>query len=112
MKISTSNSVKTYDTSNGRANDIVEELSNVSRELSELNIVTKDLANDKSKSTESPYFTDRPSYNPTRIKGSEKETEWKNVNISMDADLKAVDAELVEQKQKYVQDLKNKLNII
>jgi maltooligosyltrehalose synthase len=66
------------------------------------------------KDENSPYLSDRPDYNPTQIKGTAAETEWKNVNISMEADLKDVDAELVEQKQKqkYVQDLKNKLNII
>ena len=111
MKISSSNSVRTHDTSNGRANDIVDELSNVSRELSDLNIVTKEIAN-KSKDSSSPYLTDRPSYNPTQIKGTNVETQWKNVNISKESDLRDVDAETVEQKQKYVQHLKSKLNII
>jgi hypothetical protein len=112
MKINRSASIYTHDTSNGRANDIVEELSYVGRELNELNQVTRELAEDKTKDADSPYHTDRPGYNPTRVKGTERETEWKKVNLSQEQDLRDVDKEIVEKKQKYVQDLKNKLNII
>mgnify|MGYP000651603067 CR=1 FL=1 len=112
MKIQSRNSVYTHDTSNGRANDIVDELSNVSRELAELNTISKEIAEDKTKDSDSPYHTDRPNYNPTKVKGTERETQWKKVNLSQEQDLKDVDKELVEQKQKYVQNLKNKLNIL
>ncbi|OUR94068.1 hypothetical protein A9Q84_18315 [Halobacteriovorax marinus] len=112
MRIYQSHGIKTIDTSTGRANDVVDQLSEVSQGLRELSIVTKELATDKNKDTDSPYLSDRPSFDPTRIKGTELETEWKTVGLSQQSDLKELQDQYKEEKVKYVQDLKKKLNII
>jgi len=112
MKIYRSQGITTHDTSPGRANDIVEQLAEVSEGLRELNITSKELATDNTKSLNSPYLSDRPRFDPTRILGTEKEREWKNVENSRESVLKNIDAESREEKVKYVQDLKKKLNII
>lgn len=112
MKITRSQSITSHDTSTGRANDIVEQLSEVSQGLRDLNITTKELSEDKTKDANSPYLTDRPKFDPTRVLGTDKEREWKDVKLSQESELKDMQDKFKQEKVKYVQDLKKKLNII
>ena len=87
------NAIKTFDTSTGRGNDIVEGLHTVSYTLQKLEGLTDKLVHPPTEDRTSPYATDRPSYNASRIKGTEKETEWRKVPISREAQLKEITSE-------------------
>ena len=93
MIINRMNSIKAVDTSSGRGNDIVEGLHSVSYKLQKLEALTDKMANPPTEDRTSPYATDRPSYNASRIKGTEKETEWRKVPISREQQLKEITTE-------------------
>ncbi|WP_127716357.1 hypothetical protein [Halobacteriovorax sp. HLS] len=112
MKIPSINSSQNVAKGSSIQKDVVSELSQVSSELAELNQYNRDKRRAQTAENNSPYPTDRPSHNPTQIFGTEREKEWKKVSISREADLKKVDTETAAQKEEYIQDLKNKLNII
>ncbi len=90
MKIHKQTSIKSYDTSPGRGNDIVQGLNTISYSLQKLETLTDKIANPAHKDDKSPYATDRPHYDASRIKGTEKETEWRKVSISREQQLKEI----------------------
>lgn len=93
MKINRLNSIKSYDTSTGRSNDIVEGLESISYSLQKLETLNEKIARPKQGDSSSPYLTDRPDYNPERIKGTQKELEWKKVALSREDQLKEITSE-------------------
>lgn len=111
MKIYKQSSIKSYDTSPGRGNDIVQGLNTISYSLQKLEGLTEKIANPGNKDETSPYATDRPHYDASRIKGSEKETKWREVSISREQQLK----EITNENNNEVaanHDLSRKLNIL
>ncbi|PIK15643.1 hypothetical protein [Halobacteriovorax sp. JY17] len=93
LKINRLNSIKSFDTSAGRGNDIVEGLESISYSLQKLEGLTEKIATPQNKDPSSPYATDRPHYDATRIKGTEKETQWKKVANSREQQLKEITSE-------------------
>ncbi|ATH07850.1 hypothetical protein BIY24_07770 [Halobacteriovorax marinus] len=93
MKINRLNSIKTFDTSNGRSNDIVEGLESVSYSLHKLENLTEKIASPPNRDSNSPYVSDRPNYNPERIKGTQRELEWKKVALSREDQLREITSE-------------------